>query len=842
MSLFSGENILGGLAIHVVSVIILAMLAALACKIGRFRPSICHALWLVVLIKLMVPPVIAWPWQMDGVDTVKDWVSYESVSDVKHDPNDSASKASTAPPNQPTESAPVTTVDFYMLPLTLCCLWLAGAFAFAGIQMARVQRLRKLIDQGTPAPAWLQQRADRLADEMGVKRPRLMLVPHISSALAWNPRRPQILISEHFMKTVDETAWPGILVHELAHFKRRDLWLGWLELLATCVWWWNPILLIVRRQLHAYAEMACDAWVAVTLPETRRMYAETLVHVVDLESQQPSLMPALGMANGAAVAFEKRLAIVLGDAVQCRMPRMFIVLACALAVLVAPGWAQVPSEKDKAAASAPTPEPIADSGEAITADTGIRFQMYFVRAKIDGLPEHEPCDMAKDNAKGVPYRFGLTGLLSKTIQVAGVPVKMDGPTLLWGEDEQPQLQLPGVVHIASPEFSVIPDEWVTISANVPAVTQPWHGTSKPFDFTVKSVYDSYAPEEGKLRLLLAPSATKAIENSLVWTAVYVSVKDTWQALVVDVVDPNNKKNVGTLLIYWRAKSIPGGPVPSPGQEVIDSFNIGAYTTSCRMVRHEKDTRPTLPYMFRAEMKVIEGPLAEAEQFLREQKPMQATTVPEGIQVFEVGDQEQLEKTFDELNKKGGWELVTAPRVTFRPDELEGDTLYTKMFLDREDQESPPGSTNNDGAKMFEEFSPSLAAYMNEEIPRAVVMDATSETFIEPETKEEKKISHGLAAALGARSIEGTDTADIRLHYNCRTFERHYRGMAFWRTELMPDVIEDITEANFQCRFGHSVAMLAKSTNPKMAQIIFFTLTKQPSRVTVPLMTGPVKEP
>jgi hypothetical protein len=52
----------GQLVLHVISVGVLAALVASACRLGRFRPAVCHALWLVVLIKLMVPPVVQWPW------------------------------------------------------------------------------------------------------------------------------------------------------------------------------------------------------------------------------------------------------------------------------------------------------------------------------------------------------------------------------------------------------------------------------------------------------------------------------------------------------------------------------------------------------------------------------------------------------------------------------------------------------------------------------------------------------------------------------------------------------------------------------------------------------------
>src|SRR5207302_10500917 len=41
---------------------VLAVLVAVVCRLGHFRPAVRHALWLVVLVKLVAPPLIPWPW------------------------------------------------------------------------------------------------------------------------------------------------------------------------------------------------------------------------------------------------------------------------------------------------------------------------------------------------------------------------------------------------------------------------------------------------------------------------------------------------------------------------------------------------------------------------------------------------------------------------------------------------------------------------------------------------------------------------------------------------------------------------------------------------------------
>ena len=43
----------------------LALVAVVASRLRPIGPSVRHALWLVVLIKLVTPPLVSWPWAAD---------------------------------------------------------------------------------------------------------------------------------------------------------------------------------------------------------------------------------------------------------------------------------------------------------------------------------------------------------------------------------------------------------------------------------------------------------------------------------------------------------------------------------------------------------------------------------------------------------------------------------------------------------------------------------------------------------------------------------------------------------------------------------------------------------
>ena len=49
---------------------LLAAGLAVACRFGKIRPALQHALWLVVFARLLLPPVLSWPWRAPELSDV----------------------------------------------------------------------------------------------------------------------------------------------------------------------------------------------------------------------------------------------------------------------------------------------------------------------------------------------------------------------------------------------------------------------------------------------------------------------------------------------------------------------------------------------------------------------------------------------------------------------------------------------------------------------------------------------------------------------------------------------------------------------------------------------------
>ncbi|MFA6244656.1 MAG: hypothetical protein WC655_27175, partial [Candidatus Hydrogenedentales bacterium] len=84
---------------HLVIVTLLATLVLVAGRVFRLSPAVRHALWVVVLIKLMMPPVIVWPWAMPQYDAVAEsapgMTTIVDVSEIALKPGDAATPVNT---------------------------------------------------------------------------------------------------------------------------------------------------------------------------------------------------------------------------------------------------------------------------------------------------------------------------------------------------------------------------------------------------------------------------------------------------------------------------------------------------------------------------------------------------------------------------------------------------------------------------------------------------------------------------------------------------------------------------------------------------------------------------
>ena len=276
------------------SSMVAAGLAVAILLLGRHlrSPAVLHLLWVVVLVKLFVPPVLELA-LLPAPSAVE--ISVEGV----------VAGVAGAPAQVTSAGHGVWTAVAW----SLAALWVVGSFAVLAVTLIRLRRFTQVLSQADPVDQALAERIDALASTVGcTRRPQALVTDEPMSPLVWSTiGRPCLVLPRQLMEKLSDGQLDTILAHELAHLKRGDDRVRWIELAALIVFWWNPTTWVASRFLRDAEEACCDAIVARTLPTQVEDYAQSLVQAVrHLMTPEPSpLVAASGLGRPALI--ERRI-------------------------------------------------------------------------------------------------------------------------------------------------------------------------------------------------------------------------------------------------------------------------------------------------------------------------------------------------------------------------------------------------------------------------------------------------------------------------------------------------------------------------------------------------------
>jgi bla regulator protein BlaR1 len=344
-----------GLVNAILATLLAVVVAGLA-RLCRARPALVHGLWLLVLLKLMTPPLIPlplpWPTPAEEVVAVKVGEPSEPACPCvlldRTEPVgiDVARIEKSALADEPEfeASAPAASLRSW-LPELIVGLWLSGTVCFWTLAATRLARLRRVLRELPNVPDEIQLRIEALARRLGLRQnPRGHLVPGVLPPMLLAVGRvPRLLLPATLWARLDALQRDTLLLHELAHLRRGDHRVRWLELVVCGLYWWHPVAWWACRALRDAEEECCDAWVVWAAPEAGPAYASTLVETIAFLSGSTDVLPAGASGAGPVRLIKRRLTMILQGRTSRSLSRsgLTVVLVLGLALLpLAPTLAQ----------------------------------------------------------------------------------------------------------------------------------------------------------------------------------------------------------------------------------------------------------------------------------------------------------------------------------------------------------------------------------------------------------------------------------------------------------------------------------------------------------------------
>jgi len=277
------------------SIVIAAALAARALFPSVFNPNMRYAVWVVILLGLAIPirPLLG-----DGVVQLPLVVPAESqaattaanATDIGSTGNAGSAVTSTSATHYlPAQESLASAVDgteasvlfnlqslsvIEVLAIVCMSVALLVLIYHAWKHVHFLRLVRRWSNPVDDKEILTILQAVKL--EKGInKKVALKKCEFISTSMIVGFFRPIILLPE---KDLSTSELEMIFHHELVHYKRGDLFVKLLSVLATSLNWFNPAVYAMNRAMQADCEVSCDQSVIASIgSESKYLYAETVV-------------------------------------------------------------------------------------------------------------------------------------------------------------------------------------------------------------------------------------------------------------------------------------------------------------------------------------------------------------------------------------------------------------------------------------------------------------------------------------------------------------------------------------------------------------------------------------
>ena len=132
--------------------------------------------------------------------------------------------------------------------------------------------------------------------------------PLIASPMLIGFFRPRIILPTH---ELEDKELSYIFVHELIHYKQRDMFYKWLIQIVVCVHWFNPFVYLLEKEVNKSCELSCDEKVIAVLDDKRkREYGDTLISFLKSNNLYKSSLASVTLTEGAEQLKERLGAIM----------------------------------------------------------------------------------------------------------------------------------------------------------------------------------------------------------------------------------------------------------------------------------------------------------------------------------------------------------------------------------------------------------------------------------------------------------------------------------------------------------------------------------------------------
>lgn len=122
----------------------------------------------------------------------------------------------------------------------------------------------------------------------GIQKMQLLALPLLKSPIIYGLWKPFILIPNTL--ELSETEWRYVLLHEVNHYRHKDLYIKFLLHIICIIYWWNPFCRFLKNDTDTILEMRIDQTLTDT-PAHKVEYLSCLLKTASYQIENPVSIP-----------------------------------------------------------------------------------------------------------------------------------------------------------------------------------------------------------------------------------------------------------------------------------------------------------------------------------------------------------------------------------------------------------------------------------------------------------------------------------------------------------------------------------------------------------------------
>ena len=295
------------------SVIVLLILIIKGIFRNKLSSTFHYYIWLILIIKLIIPVGPQTPLNVSNIYNAFYVQSSTSENTQINSSNGldnsniggSTSTSALAPKNESLIKSAMN------LPLkskvniekVFSFIWILGILLLLGSLVMGYKKLKDIVDSSIKNINRPHKEILSICMEtMNIKTEvELSYSSKISSPSLCGLFKPKIIIPVSVAKSVCDEEFKYIIMHELTHLKNKDIFINWVIILLSVIYWFNPVLLYGFHKMRQDLEISCDGQAISYLDDGKNVqYGNAIIRVLELSGSSNRLMGTTSMVMNSS--------------------------------------------------------------------------------------------------------------------------------------------------------------------------------------------------------------------------------------------------------------------------------------------------------------------------------------------------------------------------------------------------------------------------------------------------------------------------------------------------------------------------------------------------------------